>query len=229
MAKQKGMTKNEVEQYISQAKGMEANYIAEVVKSRKIAWNIAKVGGIFAVMGIVAGMFGLYQKTPAPLVLRVNEATGNVEMISTMKETEYSYGEVVDKFFISEYVTKRESYNYFLLQGDYNKVVAMSDYPVLTSYNALWDSPTSPDKIINNDGSVVVSISSIVLNPESRSAQVNYKRQFRKNTGEIAPWKHYIATVSYQYVNIPMTEEMRVINPLGFRVTGYRIDEVIGG
>ena len=36
---------------------------------------------------------------------------------------------------------------------------------------------------------------------------------------------HKIATIVFEYAKLDLTEEERYINPLGFRVTEYRVDE----
>ena len=35
----------------------------------------------------------------------------------------------------------------------------------------------------------------------------------------------WVAIVSFRFVNLPETEQDRLINPLGFQVTAYRIDQ----
>ena len=35
----------------------------------------------------------------------------------------------------------------------------------------------------------------------------------------------YVATVTYRFVETPMKESERLINPRGFTVTNYRVDE----
>jgi type IV secretion system protein VirB8 len=35
----------------------------------------------------------------------------------------------------------------------------------------------------------------------------------------------WVAIVSFHFVNLPETEEERFINPLGFQVTAYRLDQ----
>jgi type IV secretion system protein VirB8 len=39
---------------------------------------------------------------------------------------------------------------------------------------------------------------------------------------------HKIILVGFEYVKLNLTNEERYINPLGFRVTDYRVDEEIG-
>ena len=36
-----------------------------------------------------------------------------------------------------------------------------------------------------------------------------------------------IATLGYDYINVPQLDEVRLINPLGFTVYTYRVDEVM--
>lgn len=36
-----------------------------------------------------------------------------------------------------------------------------------------------------------------------------------------------IATIGFDYINVPNVDEVRLVNPLGFVVKSYRVDEVI--
>ena len=82
---------------------------------------------VLAFLGLGAGWAGLSQEAPDPLILRVDNATGNVDLVTTMKEQETSYGEVVDSYFLNKYVLNRESYDYDTIQTLYDTTALLSN------------------------------------------------------------------------------------------------------
>jgi type IV secretion system protein VirB8 len=55
--------------------------------------------------------------------------------------------------------------------------------------------------------------------------------RFTDTKGQIATNEklegHWIATLSYRYVNTPLEEGERLDNPLGFQIKNYRIDQEV--
>jgi len=82
----------QLKNYYEESRGLERDLIGEFVRSRKTAWRVATAGGIFGLLGIVCGIVGFSQPAPSPLVLRVDNATGAVDIVTTLREHETSYG-----------------------------------------------------------------------------------------------------------------------------------------
>jgi type IV secretion system protein VirB8 len=56
-----------------------------------------------------------------------------------------------------------------------------------------------------------------------RTAQVRFaSTETTRTTKKDDGW---VAIVSFRFVNLPETEEERFINPVGFQVTAYRVDQ----
>src|SRR5688572_2067936 len=117
--RQKQIREHELKQYLEESRGLERDYLSELCRSRRTAWHVAWAFGTIAVGGVLAGAAGLYKEAPPPLVLRVDNATGAVEAVSAMRVREQSYGEVVDQYWINQYVLNRESYDYNTIQMNY--------------------------------------------------------------------------------------------------------------
>jgi type IV secretion system protein VirB8 len=56
-----------------------------------------------------------------------------------------------------------------------------------------------------------------------RTAQVRFSSTETSQTAKKED--AWVAIVSFRFVNLPETEEDRFINPLGFQVTAYRVDQ----
>jgi type IV secretion system protein VirB8 len=173
---------------------------------------------------LVAGIFGTKREAPTPLVLRVDNATGAVDVITAMRQSETSYGETIDKYFLNLYVLDRESYDYNTIQQLYDTTALLSDADVQKEYGAMFEGDQARDKILNNHTRIIVKIRSITLGNSGESAVVRFTTQTKHLNGVVDPAKNYVATIGYTYVSAPISEENRRINPLGFQVTSYRID-----
>ncbi|MFS7489053.1 VirB8/TrbF family protein, partial [Klebsiella pneumoniae] len=92
--------------------------------------RIYKFGGI---AGIAVGVLSLLTLNGAlPLKSTVVEAylingvTGVAERLTSVKKENLSENEALAKYFIAQYVKRREGYNYFSLQHDYDYVLLYS-------------------------------------------------------------------------------------------------------
>jgi type IV secretion system protein VirB8 len=59
------------------------------------------------------------------------------------------------------------------------------------------------------------------------TAQVRFTATTRQIATNEKQESHWIATLSYRYVNTPLEEGERLDNPLGFQIKTYRIDQEV--
>lgn len=217
--------KEEWQKYLEETKGLERDYMAEIVKSRKIWQFLALLSFVF---GCVAVLY--HQFSPVtikePFVLRVDNATGAVDAVSTLNEEEKTYGEVVDTYFIAQFVKSYESYNYYNIQNDYDKTVLMSVDQVSNQYKSIYDSTagnTGRDAELGQQGTREVNIISVVPNIDTGSATVRFETLTSSSRGTFK--ENWVATLTYEYVAASIDPDIRLLNPLGFVVTSYRADK----
>ncbi len=208
--------------FLSETRGLERDYIGEVLKSRRAAWRVAGVMTGLALAGLGAGAAALWQPPVPPLVLRVDNATGAVEQVTALR-TEESYGEVVDAYWLNRYVLDRESYDWQTVQVTYDATALMSAPDVQGEFQKLYGGMSGRDIVLGNKARIVVEMRSIQLVSKGRAVLRFSTRQTADN-GVAAETRTWIATVAYLYASAPMRVEDRRINPLGFQVTSYRVD-----
>lgn len=214
----------ELNSYMEESRGLERDLLSEVMRSRKAAWNMTKFMGVIAIAGIAAGVAGLSREAPPPLVLRVDNATGAVEMVTQMRAHEASYGEVVDQYWLNQYVLNRESYDYNTIQLTHDTTALLSSPTVQQEYGALFEGPNARDVVLSNRVRIKVHIRSIQPNNRGQ-ATVRFTTEEVTANGSTRPIvRNFIATIGYSYIDAPMGTEARRINPLGFQVTSYRAD-----
>lgn len=217
--------KEEWQQYLNETKGLERDYMAEIVKSRKTWQYLALFSFVFAVVAVLYHQFNPVTDKE-PFVLRVDNATGAVDAVSTIQEEEKTYGEVVDTYFIANFVKSYESYNNYSIQDDYDKTVLMSADPVAKRYMSIYDSTGGSigrDAQLGTQGTREVNIISVVPNIEKGVATIRFETQEVSSQGTLN--ESWVATLTYEYVAASIDADIRLLNPLGFVVTSYRVDK----
>ena len=213
-------------EFIQAAKDFEKSEIDRVHKSAKIAWRIS--GACLLITGLAVGaVAGLTpMKETRPYVIRVDNNTGVTDIVTVMKTKEQTYGEVIDKHWLGQYIQYRESYDWFTIQDSYDATMLMSSPEVQVEFAKVYnDNPQAPHKILKNNFKVVAKVKAITF--IGNTAQIRFEKRMLPVTGDLNkefPVQNMIATIGYEYTSQPMSEEARRVNPLGFQVTSYRVD-----
>ena len=196
-----------------------------LLKSNKRAWIITFISTILLCAVILLYLFKPLIKTE-PFVIQVDKTTGLTQMLSSVSEKKITYNEAIDKFFTSQYVKKREQYFYSLLSKDYVYVQLNSTPKVAEEYIKIYTGKESRDKILGQGIEEKVKVLSVTLgeNAYIKNATVRIKIDTYKK-GVVVDSKIKIVTLAYTYMPaLKATEKERLSNPLGFKVTSYRVD-----
>ncbi len=224
----------EAPRFFADSRDWEADRTGRIEQSESRAWVVAICAVLVAVIAVVALMFLTPLKQTVPYVYSVDHQTGGLELMDAANQRQIvGNQDLLDKHFASAYVVARDSYDWKLLQSDYNDTVAFSSPQVARDYAARFDGARAVNKIWGQNVERHVTITSIQLAPDaiSKKAVVRYTVQQRDvQTGNLAPTEHYIATIAYEYHPSRTGKEQDLIrNPLGFEVTAFRADPEIGG
>lgn len=212
--------------FVDAARAFEKSEIDRVQRNSKIAWRIS--GASMLLVGLMAGAIaGLTPlKEVQPFVIRVDNNTGATDIVTTVKHKEESYGEVLDKHWLAQYIQYREGYDWQTIQDSYNATMLMSAPAVQGEFAKIYhDNPAAPHKVLKDTMKVVSQINAITF--IGKTAQVRFEKRMIPLTGDTSqqiPPQRLIATIGYEYTSTPMSEADRRVNPLGFVVTSYRVD-----
>lgn len=224
-----GVPSSDLKRYFAEAKRWDQDRLASAVRSKRLAWTVAAVAGGLAIAAVlaVAGLTPL--KTVEPFVIRVDQATGAVDLARGLSEETgpVRYEEAVSKYFLAQYVRAREGYLDTAAEENFRLVSILSGPTEQRRWADLFrgTNPDSPQNLYGRGAEASVSIRAVgFINPEV--ANVRYRRTVRRaQQVEESDW---IATIAFAYTRAPMTEADRLRNPLGFQVLSYRSDpEVI--
>lgn len=219
----------DLERYLEESRGLERDYLEELVRSRRAAWRVAAGAAVLVAVALATLVALVPLKRVEGFVLRVDNATGAVDLVTTLRDGKTSYGEVVDRYFLNKYLLARESYDYETLQTGYDTTALMSSVEVQREYAALFEGPRARDKVLANRVRIVVAVRSIAPGTAGNTALVRFTTRAVHHDGTSEPEESLVATVGFRYVGGAMREVDRLVNPLGFQVTSYRVDpEIVG-
>jgi len=200
-----------------------------VEQSNKRAWLIAFVSVGVAILSIVAVLLLTPLKTVEPYVIRVDNTTGMVDILTILDEEQISSIEALDKHFVAQYIKAREGYYYDMLNQDYIFVQLLSTPEIAESYRQIYTGDNARDTRLGNATQVEVQIISIVLGEsagaKTATARINLKTTNKNSKAENMATK--VITLTYTYQTAQVDEENRLLNPLGFKVSNYRVDEEV--
>ncbi len=229
------------QQYFAEARGWDADISVRIKQSEKRAWRCCFLFTLIAVLQGIGLVCLLPLKTIEPFVIRVDNNTGLVDVVSTLAsqgEIKQQAQELMDKYWLGQYLRHREHYQWETRRYDRTLVGLMSAEPIQQEYALLTDPKSNSKAPVNEYGEnaqVNIHINAIsfighddVKGEHRTTALVRYNKQI-KRIGETHPLTHWVATITFVYRNSPMKLEDRRLNPLGFQVVSYRNDQATGG
>jgi type IV secretion system protein VirB8 len=195
----------------------------DLERSRRTAWIAACVSAGVAVLLAIALVLLLPLKQTVPLTVLVDRQTGNVEYLDPLDPQSVSADAALTRSFLVQYVTAREGFDAPDFQQDYRKVGLFSAPEVRQQYIASVDAkyPMSPFSALPRGSTVEVDVRSISSLSASRSL-VRFTTMQRDGTARPQQAQYWAAVIDWQYSGAAMSEDDRLINPLGFQVTRYR-------
>lgn len=143
----------------------ETSRLELVEKSEKRAWLCSKILGLCLISTAAAIALMMPLKKTEPYVIRVNQNTGEAAVLAIANEKDIPFSEMMDKYWLNQYVLSRESYDYRTLEHDYLKTRELSLPNVFDPYAAQFSTDkNSLDKLLGDSKKIVVEVHTVVPN-----------------------------------------------------------------
>jgi len=198
-----------------------------ILVQRRMLTTITVTALVCALGAVLVILALLPQKTIEPYVIQVDQRSGITQYVNPVTAKELTANEAVKNFFIVSYIRAREGYSSINVYKQYEMVRLMSEprnvYPEFLEV-ASPNRPGSNVARLGSLGSKNVKVKSITyLKP--KVAQIRVLIEERANGRKITARYHKIILVRSEFASMPLSTEERYVNPLGFRVLSYRVDE----
>jgi type IV secretion system protein VirB8 len=182
---------------------------------------------MFATLGSVLVIAKLTPlKSVEPFVIQIDPKSGITQTVDPMTAEEISGNEAVHSYFLVQYIRSREGYSMQDLKRNYPTVRLMSENLVVYPQFVRESDPSNPRSNtarLGTTGTRTVHIKSLTY-LEPNKAQARLLIEETTASGSVMQY-HKIAVITFKYEKLALTTEERYINPLGFRVMDYRVDE----
>ena len=222
MGKPEGVTAGDLDDYFATARRFDQDAALEAYASAKRAWRIAGGASILTALSIIAIACLAPLKSVEPFVIRVDNTTGIVDVVSAITGPN-TYADATTKYFAGLYVRAREGFAASEAEANFRSVALMSIPAEQRRFqeNYRGSNPQSPQVLYGKTAIVRVTISSVSM-LDHNVASVRYLKTVLR--GDDTQTSHWIATLTFSYSSAAMSAADRMINPLGFLVSDFKAD-----
>jgi type IV secretion system protein VirB8 len=207
------------------------NWYADRYQTVIVQRNFLVLLTMICLFGIIVSVLAVIKvsssKTIEPFVIEIEEKTGITNVIRPLLKEKFTHEEALTRYFIMKYMNARETYDSASFEYNYSTVTRiLSSSEVYSDFrrSIVADNPQSPLRLGSRGERTIKVISITPLT--TAAGQRGFTSQIRfVSTNTLTGSKNYVATMNYIYQDLELNKDERDINPLGFQVTGYRIDE----
>lgn len=203
-----------------------SNRYSKIVAQRNILLLFSLILLVTISISIVAVFKISTISTIEPFVIEINKKSGIVQLVDSVTVKQYSADETLTNHFIIEYIKAREvfdpyNYNY----NYYTKVRLFSSSNVYNEFKNYIKSQNLGD-FINRDTDFTkydLTIRSI-QKLDNDIFQIRFTIDSIQKDGNFIK-KNKIVIMSHRYASLKLDDQQRYVNPLGFQVVSYKVDD----
>jgi type IV secretion system protein VirB8 len=195
---------------------------------RRAAWILVCVLIVIVAAQAAAIAVMLPMKEVVPYTVLVDRQTGYVETARGVQLGSLSEDRAVVDAMLAQYVMARETFDAADFTDRYNRVALWSLGTARNEYVAQYQPGAGNVLDDLRPGTVVKVMVKHIDLLSNETARVRFETE-RRDAGGRPVRSDWQSVVSFRFTGQPMKQSDRLLNPLGFQVTGYRRDsEVIG-
>jgi type IV secretion system protein VirB8 len=214
------------EDVVSKTRNWYHDYYAGVVVQRNILLLVNITMVVLVLVAIFAVRYIVAKRTVEPFVVQVESQTGISSIVDPLTATVANGNEALDNYFLVQYIRARETYSEAEYDYNYKTIVRLlSSGKVYNSFRRyIADPAASPITRYGSNITTSLTIRSIQLLKPGEQAQVRFRIAEDGAAGKVY---NKIATIDYGFRPMTLNPEERYVNPLGFQVTYYRVDDEV--
>lgn len=201
-------------------------------RSQQRAWWVAAAAAAFALLALATLVAVLPLKQTVPYLVYIDKATGATQVVDVATPTRITQDELHARHWIVRYVQARERYVYKLLQDDYDFVMATSGVEQQKEFARIYaPGPDKKDQVLRDQVEERVQVIAPQLVPgQTGRASVRLRKEtWRAGSREPEKVEIYVADLAFDWASVKGWDpQALLVNPLGFRVTAYRVTRELG-
>jgi type IV secretion system protein VirB8 len=219
--------------YFAESASWDADRVAAVKRSARIAWCVAGAALVSALAVSGALLLLMPLKRVEPFVVRVDSSTGLVDVVPVYVGRA-AMPEVVTRYFLDHYVTTCERFNFPTAESDYEECGAFHSAQRNQAWFAAWNktNPASPLNLYRDGTTIRAQVTSVSFFTRADGvtdlAQVRYFKAKRQAGSAEEARTYWIASIRYAYGSPSTDPRIRRWNPLGFKIVDFVPEPEVG-
>jgi type IV secretion system protein VirB8 len=226
-----------VDQAVAKAVSYELTVADMARRSERRAWWVATASLVMSLALAGGYYYMLPLKEKVPFLVMADAYTGNAtvaRLAGNFGDGSITANEAINRSNVAQYVLARESFDSAVMGlRDWDLVFTMSSEPVAATQRQRYanNNPQNPVFVYGTNKAIRVKILSITPlaaegNGSFRGASVRIQRSLLdKTTGVSQFLDNKLVTMRFDYrTDLALSEQDRILNPLAFQVTEYRVD-----
>jgi len=214
------------------------NWYADRHQSVLVQRNMLSILSLVAIVFSAIAIFFVYRNIPIvtvePFVIQVEPRSGVTQVVRAATAAELTAKESINNFFIVRYIKSREGFDAAIRQKF--EIVRLSSDPQAVFRQYAWEvNQNNPESFIARSGAKgrrIVKIKSMSrLDKQPSCADVVCQIQARvriiENIKGIQTQYDRVILMEYTYTTLNLAVEERYLNPIGFRVLSYQVDNEV--
>jgi type IV secretion system protein VirB8 len=198
--------------------------LKEARAGRNVAWLVACVMIVVCAAQAAAIALMLPLKEVVPYTVLVDRQTGYVETARGVQLGALAEDRAIVESMLAQYVLARETFDPADFSERYGRVALWSLGAAREGYVAQYqaDAPGNILAELRPGTTVRITVKRIDL-LTNETARVRFEA-IRQGSGGLPVRSDWQSVISFRFTGAPMRNADRLLNPLGFQVTGYRRD-----
>lgn len=223
---------SETKKVVLTSQSFESVQLERDKRDKKLSWTVGAVGAVMGILGLIAVNALLPLKQTNVELYVLNEETGVIQKVTTVKEGSLSKQEALDRMFVNNYINMRERYNYFQLQSDYDTVPIYGTDEVNAEYYKEFDGDSSPEVKYKKGNTVVtIRVLSKVISDATdpdKLANARFEKSIKNVKDGHIDREYWTVRMTYHYEpGKKLKDDERDKNPMGFVVTSYQREKEV--
>ncbi|WP_375319529.1 virB8 family protein [Candidatus Tisiphia endosymbiont of Oplodontha viridula] len=185
---------------------------------------------LFLIMASIAAItIVINSREFSPFVIQIDNSTGAATIVNPISSEILSGNDALSRYFIKKYLIARETYNPVDFDTEARRSIRLlSSSSVYYNYLG-YIKNKDIDPVLryaqnNTTFLIIKSWSKLQENLKENKNKYIVRFSINETTGDKKVYNR-IAVVSFAYVPMELTDAERDINPVGFQINDYRVDD----
>jgi type IV secretion system protein VirB8 len=223
------MLKNKANKIASQGevkhvKNWYADRYLSIIVQRNFLFLFAAASsiGILVALIIIKNLYE--QKSIDPYLIEVDKQSNIITLVEQKTQEEYTAQEAIKEYFFVKYLNAREGFNKSTFDQDMNLIRVLSSKDVYELFMQNADTKRNEIMAIGRNAYATNKIGSISYITPNR-VEVRFSKDIISTDDSKQVTKYYVLTIGFNFLNLELSLEDRRLNPLGFQVISYILQE----